>query len=293
MSGTLALLLCAALQDDPVERSLSRYKESLRLSDEQSSKAREIIRKQQEDLKALLTDEQKTRYDEMLRGGGGRGNAERGGPPGQAGRGGWFPSTDDLKSRLGLNDEQASKINEIRDSIREEMRRMFQNRDNRPGPEAFEKLRTDTTAKIRELLNDEQKGKFDELLKSFPTPTPGADRGGERGGSRGGSVDERVARAMEVLKFEKPEEAEAVKGLVRKVVELQEKVETTQRENRGKYEELQRDTQLSEEAIGDKLAELRKAMKEYERQLADARAQLIEVISSRQEVELLRRGVLR
>jgi hypothetical protein len=295
MSGTLALLLCAALQDDPVERSLSRYKESLRLSDEQSSKARDIIKKQQEDLRALLTDEQKTRYDEMLRGGGGggRGNAERGVPPGQARRGGWYPSTDDMKTGLGLTDEQAAKVNEVRDGVREEMRRMFQNRDNRPGPEAFEKLRADTTAKIRELLNDEQKGKFDELMKSFQTPTPGADRGGERGGPRGGSVDERVARAMEVLKFEKPEEAEAVKGLVRKVVELQEKVETTQRENRGKYEELQRDTQLSEEAIGDKLAELRKAMKEYERQLADARAQLIEVISSRQEVELLRRGVLR
>lgn len=169
---------------------------------------------------------------------------------------------------------------------------MFQDRNNRPGPEAFEKLRTDTTSKMRELLSDEQKTKFDELMKGFQTPTPGGqnDRGNRGGGN---SIDERVNRAMEILKFEKPEEADAVKGLVRKVVECQEKVETTSRENRTKYEEMQRDTALSEEAIGDKLSELRKAMKEYEKQLADARAALVEVISSRQEVDLLRRGVLR
>jgi hypothetical protein len=287
MSGMLGLLMCLAVQEDPVDRALSRYRD-LRLTDEQTAKAREILKKQQDDLKSILTDEQKTRYDEMLRGGG-RGN--QGGPgQGNAGRGGWFPSTDDMKARLGLSDDQVSKINEIRDSIREEMRRMFQDRNNRPGPEAFEKLRTDTTAKMKELLNEEQKGKFDELVRGLQTPTPGGDRGNRGGGN---SVDERVNRAMELLKFEKPEEAEAVKGLVRKVVECQEKVETTSRENRTKYEEMQRDTALSEEAIGDKLAEMRKAMKEYEKQLADARAALVEVISSRQEVDLLRRGILR
>lgn len=293
MSGTLALWLCLAIQqqDDPVERSLNRYKETLRLTDEQTTKARDILKKQQDDLKSILTDEQKPRYDEMLRGGGGRGGPGGNNPQG-GGRGGWFPSNDDMKSKLGLSDDQASKINEVRDKIREDMRRMFQDRNNRPGPDAFEKLRADSTAKIRELLTDDQKGKFDELMKTLATPTPGGNN--ERGGGRGGNtVDDRVARAMEVLKFEKPEEADAVKGLVRKVVECQEKVETTSRENRGKYEDMQKDTALSEEAIGDKLAELRKAMKEYEKQLADARAALAEVISSRQEIELLRRGVLR
>ncbi|HEX7902151.1 MAG TPA: hypothetical protein VF950_30610 [Planctomycetota bacterium] len=291
MSGMLGLLLSAAIQnqEDPVERSLNRYKETLRLTDEQSAKARDIIKKQQEDLKGILTDEQKPRYDEMLRGGGGRGGQGQGqGGGNNPTRGGWFPSTDDLKAKLSLTDDQVAKFNEIRDGIREEMRRMFQNRDNRPGPDAIEKLRTDTTAKMRAILTDEQKPKFDEALKAIPTP--GAPGGGGRGGS---SVDERVNRAMEVLKFEKPEEADAVKGLVRKVVECQEKVETTSRENRTKYEDMQKDAALSEEAIGDKLAELRKAMKEYEKQLADARGQLVDVITSRQEVELLRRGVLR
>lgn len=288
MSGMLVLLLAIA-QEDPLDRQVSRLKDQLRLTDEQAGKAREMLKRQQDDLKSILTDEQKPRYDEMLRGGGGRGGNNAQGGPGGA-RGGWFPSSDDLKARVGLSDEQVSKVNEIRDSIREEMRKMFQDRNNRPGPEAFEKIREDSTKKIRELLNDEQKAKFDEVLKSVPTP--GAP-GGDRGGRGGGNIDDRVARAMEVLKFEKPEEADAVKGLVRKVIELQEKAELAQRENRTKLEELQRDAALSDEAVGDKLGEMRKGSKELEKQLADARAALSDVLSARQEVDLMRRGVLR
>jgi Spy/CpxP family protein refolding chaperone len=296
MSGMLGLLLSVLVQqEDPVDRQVNRLKEQLRLTDEQAAKARDIVKKQQDDIKGLLTDEQKPRYEESLRGGG-RGNGNNPGAgnnnPGRGnqGRGGWFPSTDDLKSKLGLSDEQVTKINEMRDGIREEMRKMFQNRENRPGPDALEKLRTETTAKMRDLLTDEQKPKFDEALKSVQTPGAGGTFGGGRGGN---SVDERVTRAMEALKFEKPEEADAVKGLVRKVVELQEKVETTLRENRGKLDEILKDTALSDDAVGDKLNEIRKPGKEFEKQLADARAKLVEVISSRQEIELLRRGVLR
>jgi len=120
------------------------------------------------------------------------------------------------------------------------------------------------------------------------TPTPGAEN--RRGGP---SVDDRVARAMEVLKFEKPEEAEAVKGLVRKVVEAQEKLETSMRENRGKLEEISRDAALSDDAVGAKLDEVRKPQKDQEKVLADARAALVEVLTSRQELDLIRRGVLR
>lgn len=291
MSGMTAVLLALALaqQEDSVDRQVQRLREQLNLTDEQAGKAREIIKRQQDDLKSILTDEQKPRYDEALRGARGQGQGQgQGRGQGNFGRG-MLPSTDDLKTRLGLSDDQATKINEIRDGIREEMRRMFQDRNNRPGPEAFEKIRDDATKKIRDVLTDEQKGKFDELVKSIPTP----GQGGQERGGRGGSLDERAARVMELLKFEKPEEADAVKGLVKAVLELQDKLEAAQRESRGKLEELQRDTALTDEAVGDKLAELRKGAKELEKQLADARAKLSDVVSSRQEVDLLRRGVLR
>ncbi len=291
MSGVWGLLLLAAsVQDDPADRSAQRLKEQLQLNDEQTGKAREIYKKQQDDIKGLLTDEQKTRYDETLRGGGRGANNGRGNPGQGGGRGGWFPSSDELKTRLGLSEEQVAKINEVRDGIREEMRKMFQDRNNRPGPEAFEKIRDESTKKIKDLLNDEQKAKFDEALKALPTP--GAATPGGRGG-RGGSIDERVGRVMELLKFEKPEEADAVKGLVKAVLEAQDKVEEAQRESRTKLEDLQKDAALSDEAIDGKLSELRKTLKELEKQLADARGKLSEVVSSRQEVDLMRRGVLR
>jgi hypothetical protein len=290
MSGVVSLILSlAAVQDDPVDRQVQRLREQLRLTDEQAGKAREIIKRQQDDLKGILTDEQKPRYDEALRGGGGRGQGQGQGNA-FGGRGGLFPSTDDLKTRLGLSEDQVTKVNEIRDHIREEMRRMFQDRNNRPGPEAFEKIREESAKKMREVLTDEQKPKFDELLKSVPTP--GA-QGGEGRGNRGGSIDDRVGRVMELLKFEKPEEADAVKGLVKNVLELQDKVEAAQRESRGKLEELQKDAALTDDAVGDKLTELRKGTKELEKQLAEARGKLSDVVSNRQEVDLMRRGVLR
>jgi Spy/CpxP family protein refolding chaperone len=288
MMTTMLLALLAA-QEDPVERSVDRLREQLRLTEEQLPKVREIVKKQNEDLRALLTDEQKQRMDE---GGRGRGNA------GQQGRGnrgfGGLPGTDELKTQLQLTEAQVAKINEIRDGVREEMRGFFQNRGGgRPNPDemraAMEKIRDASNAKIRETLTDEQKPKFDELVKAAAaaTPTPGEGR------QRGPNLEDRVNRAMEVLKFEKAEEAEAVKGLVRRVVEAQEKLETSLRENRGKLEEISRDAGLSDDAVGTKLDEIRKPQKELEKALADARAALVEVLTSRQELDLIRRGVLR
>jgi hypothetical protein len=293
MTATAILLLAtqaAGAQDAAVERQVSRLRGDLRLTDEQLPQVREIVKKEIDAIRALLTDEQKARLE---------GQGGRGGNNNQGGRGGGFgglPSTDELKAQLNLTEAQVAKVNEVRDAVREEFRRIFQNRGGgRPNPDelraSMEKIRDESNGKIREALTDEQKPKFDEIVKAAAaqTPTPGQPRGG-RGGN---TVDDRVARAMELLKFEKPEEAEAVKGLVRRVVEAQEKLETALRENRTKLEEISRNTDLTDQAVGDRLEEVRKPQKDLEKTLADARAALVEVLSSRQEVELLRRGVLR
>src|SRR5262245_25501110 len=137
-------------QQDPVERQVQRLKDQLRLTDEQLPKVKEIVKKEIDELRAILTDEQKPRLEEGSRG--------RGGPPGgrnnnnQGGgtRGGWYPSTDELKTQLTLSDEQVTKINEIRDGVRQEMRNYFQNRGGRPPGQDFqatmEKMRADSTA---------------------------------------------------------------------------------------------------------------------------------------------------
>jgi hypothetical protein len=287
----------AQQQEDPVESRVQRYKEQLNLTDEQVPKIREIVKKQIEDMRAVLSDEQKTRLDQ----GGGRGNRGFGNNGNGGGfngfRGGaWLPSTDELKSKLSLSDDQVSKINEIRDAVRQQVRTFFQNRGRNGGgnpAEEFnafmEKSREETTRKVRELLSDEQKGKFEEALKAFTTAQPSAPdfRG------RGGNVDDRVNRAMENLKFEDAKEADAVKGLVKKVVELMEKLEAQQRESRNKIDEAIKDKDLSDAAVGDKIAELLKGHRDIEKELGAARKELTEVVTNRQELELLRRGILR
>jgi hypothetical protein len=296
----------AQQQDDPVERAVQRLKDQLSLTDDQVGKVRDIVKKEREDIKGLLTDTQKTTYDQ---GGGPRGNRANGanGNNGNnnnfAGfRGGaWLPATNDLKTQLSLTDDQVTKINEFRDAVRQEMRTFFQNnrRGNGGGQNlaeqwnAFqEKSKEETTKKINDILTDEQKPKFAEALKAFAAnqPTPG-NFGGF--GQNRGTVDERVGRVMDGLKIEDAKESEAVKGLVKKVVEAMDKVDADQREMRTKVDEISKDKDLSDTAVGEKIEGLLKGHHDLEKDLAGARKALTEVVTNRQELELLRRGILR
>ena len=297
-----AVLFAAQQQEDPVESRVQRYKDQLNLTDEQVPKIREIVKKQLEDMRAVLTDEQKTRLD----GGGGRGNRGNQGNNGQGNafgnfRGGWLPSTNDLKTSVGLTDDQVTKINEIRDAVRQEMRSFFQNRgrgNNQNLAEQFnafqEKSKKETTEKITALLTDEQKPKFEEALKAYAASQGTPGQGGQDfAARRAGSLDERVGRTMENLKIEDAKEAEAVKSLVKKVMELMDKLDAYNRDTRTKMEEASRNKDLSDDAVGEKISEYLKGHHEIEKELNGARKALTEVVTNRQELELLRRGVLR
>jgi len=98
---------------------------------------------------------------------------------------------------------------------------------------------------------------------------------------------------MEPLKIEDAKEADAVKGLVKKVYELMEKIDVYQRESRTKIDEASKNKDLSDAAVGDKIQEILKGHHELEKDLAGARKELTDVVTNRQELELLRRGVLR
>jgi len=291
----------ARQQDDPVERAVQRLKDQLTLTDEQVTKVREIVKKEREDVKSVLTDAQKTTYDQA---GGPRGNRGNGGNNPGNGNGNftgfrgssWLPPTADLKTELSLTDEQVTKINEIRDALRQELRTFFQqNRRNNGGGQnladqfnAFqEKSKEETSKKIREILTDEQKPKFDEALKAFAASQPAGF------GNNRGTVDERVARIMENLKIDDGKESEAVKGLVKKVLEAMDKLDAFQRETRTKIDEVAKDKELSDAAVGEKIEALLKGHRDLEKDLAGARKALTEVVTNRQELELLRRGILR
>jgi len=296
----------AQQQDDPVERSVQRLKDQLKLTDDQVAKVRDIVKKERDDVKAVLTDEQKTTYDQAP----GRGNRPGGNNnPGNGNgnafgniRGGWLPPTADLKTQLSLTDDQVTKINEIRDAVRQEMRTFFQNRgrgngNNQNPAEQFnafqEKSKEETSKKIKDLLTDEQKPKFDEAVKAFAASQPAPGQGGGFGGNRGGTIDERVTRVMDALKIESSKEADAVKGLVKKVMEATDKLDAYQRETRTKIDEISKDSALSDAAVGEKITEILKGHKDLEKDLAGVRKELAEVVTNRQELELIRRGILR
>lgn len=309
MAAMLALFAAPAMaQQDLADGMAQMMKQFLQLNDEQTTKVKEILKKQNEDVRALLTEDQKQRYDQMSRmfGGaaGGRGGfGGFGGFGGQGGgqgnRGGFFPSTDDLKTQLSLTDDQVTKINEVRDAVRQDMRTYFQNQQGNFNQEAMQahmqKVREEATKKVRDLLTDEQKPKFDEAMKAFATQQPAAPQfgGGNQGGRGGGSVDERVTRAMEALKITNAQEADAVKGLVRKVIELMEKQDTIERDARSKISDAARNSELSDEAVGDRLDEVRKGVRDIDKELTAARKELSDVVTNRQELELVRARILR
>ena len=212
--------------------------------------------------------------------------------------GAWLPATNDLKTQLTLTDDQVTKINEIRDGVRQQLRTFFQNRGRGNGGNpaedfnAFmEKSKEETSKKIRELLSDEQKPKFDEALKAFAANQPAPPDFGGR--TRGGNIDERVGRVMETLKIDDAKESDAVKGLVKKVMEQMDKIDAYQRESRTKIDEAAKNKDLSDAAVGDRIQEILKGHHELEKELAGARKELTDVVTNRQELELLRRGILR
>ncbi len=305
-AAVLALAAPALAQEtqDMAERMSQWLKQSLQLSDEQTGKVKDIFKKQNDDVRAVLTDEQKTRYDEAGRMFGGRGRDrggnnqnDRGGPPGgggPGGRGSWLPSTDELKTQLSLTDEQVSKINAIRDASREESRSFFRNRPQGGGDprQAFEefqqKSRESTTQKIRDVLTDEQKPKLDEAIKNYQ-----AQQEREREDRSRTRAEERLNRVMEDLKIGNAAEADAVKPLVKKALELVAKLDAFQREGRGKMDAASRNKELSEEAVGDTLKAQREGLREIEKELAAARKELLDVVNNRQELELIRNGVLK
>lgn len=299
----------AAAQEtqDPAERMAQMFKQMLQLSDEQTSKVRDILRKQNEDIRGVLNEEQKSRFDEGARmlGGFGRGRGapgsdrgpdrgrDRGGPPWGGGRSSWLPPTEDLKTQLGLTDDQVSKINAIRDAAREDMRNFFRNRPEGGDPrqqfeDFMQKSRENTTQKIREALTDEQKPKFDEALKNYQQ-----QQERDRENRIQARAEENLNRVMESLRIQNPAEADAIRPLVKKVLDLIAKFENFQREARTKMDSASRNRELSEEAVGDTLKAIREGQREIEKELAAARKELLDVVNHRQELELIRHGVLK
>ncbi|MBI4566011.1 MAG: hypothetical protein HY716_15095 [Planctomycetes bacterium] len=296
---------------DGEQRRVRFLKEQLGLTDEQVEQASAILKEEreaqerldkerQDKIRAILTDEQKAKYEELLtrtrRGDGPRRGRDGGRGPG--GRGGMLDRileqmAENLRRELELSDEVFDKVKEWIDDLRRKTQERMEAFREGGGnwQEEMRKFQDDMremTEKIKEHLTPEQKEKFEELQRRFGN---GRGFGGPLGGRRRRSVEERVGEAIAALKLDPPE-VDIVKPLVRKVVEAQDALAEHDRDSERKVGEL-RASSLSEEEISARLKEMRLARLEKDRTLKAVQRELNENVTVRQELELIRMDILR
>lgn len=303
-------------QNQGQEWMLNRMKERLGLSDEQFEKVKQVYtqtreaeekaqKEREEKIKELLNDDQKKQYDELRRNPTGRGGMGGGLQGGNMMERLMAPGVDVLKKELTLTDEQAEKIKahleEFNQKARERFEEMQQNGFRgfnwQDETQKFQERVKEMGEKVKAHLTDEQKAAYDKFSESrFTIPNMG--NRGVPGGREGGRpnrppVEERVRRVMESLKMDNAEEAAAVRELVTKVVTALNELEDVERATRTSIDELGRKADASEEEIKAKIDELRGQRREKDKGVRDAQKSLSEVVTYRQELELIRAGVLK
>ncbi len=310
----LASPLAAQQDNRGTDFMVNRLKERLGLTEEQTAKVKEILAKEEESrvakMNELLNDEQKKKYEE-LRAQGGRGAGGRGGfggfGGGQGGRGPGQFSMDDLKRELSLSDEQIGKIKPLVDDFGAQVQKRMEElrtsgfqglnlgEEMSKGQEAMKQL----AEKVKAHLNDEQKTKLDgimERMTGWMRMIPqmlGQRQGGTPTGATRLSVEAAVAKAMDALKIEKDDERSAVRELVEKVVRAQYALEDAVKAARSRLGEASRDRDLSDAAVEDRIKESIEERRKLERALSELQKQLADVVSSRQELELMAQGILK
>jgi hypothetical protein len=98
---------------------------------------------------------------------------------------------------------------------------------------------------------------------------------------------------MDALKIEKEVEKQAVADLVTKVIKAQDAVEDYQKSSKEPLQLAGRNAELSDQALEDKLTEQRTERRRLEKSLAELQAQLADVVTHRQEIELILQGILK
>jgi Spy/CpxP family protein refolding chaperone len=287
MQGWIAAIMLALAQDgrgrmNP-ERilggSMEELKESLSLTEEQARQVQEIFDKARAGLEIIrsegrmremgefrdaaraglrrvLNEEQRKKYD-------------------AADERGRETSPGELKKRLDLTDEQTEKIGRLWDELREKTSKLSagarESGDWAKFREEAERLRGETNGQIKNVLDDDQKKKFDEFLQEQPGRRSPRQRA------------EQLARELKI--------GDEAAGALIKVLELQaalrDQIEPLSRQVR----QLVRDGGAEDEIV-KKGEEIRAKRRELQKQLDEARAALRGQITKVQEAGLVAEGVL-
>lgn len=324
MSLVFLMAFAQAGQDNRgTDFMVQRLKDRLKLSDDQSAKVKEILVKDGEDrtkmddartekIAALLDADQKKLYEEYRANqrGGARGNFQFGGAGGGGGqfgggRGMGQLNVEDLKRQLNLTDEQAEKIKPLYDEFNataqkrmEELRAQgFQGLNWQEELQKGQDNMKALAEKVKAHLTDEQKTKMDGILEQMTgwmrmvpnllnqnrTPSAAARP----------SVEDRVKSAIAALKIEKDDERSAIADLIAKVVKAQYELEDFIKSSREKLAEASKNRDLSDTAVEDRIKEAQDDRLKRERGLVGLQKQLSEVVTNRQELELMAQGILK
>jgi hypothetical protein len=308
-------------QDRATEFMVQRLKDRLKLNDEQAVKVKEILVKDAEDrtkmddarsekIAALLDADQKKLYEEYRANqrGGGRGNFQFGGgvPGGQfgAGRMGQL-NVEDAKRQLNLTDEQVEKLKPLYDEFNanaqkrmEELREKgFQGLNWQEELQKGQDNMKALAEKVKAHLNDEQKTKLDgimEQMTGWMRMVPNLmNQNRTASAPARPSVEDKVKSAIAALKIEKDDERSAIADLLTKVVKAQYELEDFIKSSREKLAEASKNRDLSDAAVEDRIREAQDDRLKRERSIAGLQKQLSEVLTNRQELELMAQGILK
>jgi hypothetical protein len=316
----VALMASPLLAQDNANRGtefmVNRLKDRLKLTDEQTAKVKEILTKDGEErtkmddartekINALLNDEQKKQYEEL------RARGNRGGGPGggQFQFGGGRPmgsvNVDDVKRELNLTDEQVEKIKPLYDEFNANVQKRaaelaekgFQGLNFGEEMQKYQDSLKALAEKVKVHLTDEQKTKLDGLVEratGMMRMIPNLmNRGGNAAPPPRPSAEDKAARAVAALKIEKDDEKTAITELVTKIVKAQYDLEDYTKTSRDRMSEAAKNHDLSDAAVEDRIKESQEERRKREKDIAALQKQLAEVVTNRQELELMAQGILK
>lgn len=206
---------------------------------------------------------------------------------------------DRLKEALSLTDDQVTKVQKIDEDTRAEFQKMFTdpNFDRSQMREKGQALMTAAQDKIKAILTDEQKTKFEQWIKDNPMGRMGRGGPGGPGGPGGGprGPEQQIAEAEKALKLS-PDEKSAVMPLVKKLVEARQTARDNQRKRQGDLKDFLKNvpgtTDSQKDEIAAKIKEVRKARADDEAKVKEATDALREVLTPDNECILMSLGIL-
>jgi hypothetical protein len=151
--------------------------------------------------------------------------------------------------------------------------------------------------KVKAHLTDEQKTKLDgimEQMTGWMRMVPNMlNQNRTASAPARPSVDDRVKSVISALKIEKEDERSAIADLVTKIVKAQYDLEDFNKSSREKLSEAAKNKELSDAAVEDRIKEAQQERLKKEKELLGLQKQLSEVVTNRQELELMAQGILK